>query len=156
MPDYFTTYELVQQLGNIPLVPEAKINIHFPMAKLDVLNVIGADNYTAIFGATNPYSSEDTDKLALAESYLVLKYLIPAMNTETTGAGVTKATGFGDSRKENLSEYDLEKMIQRYNDNAMKILNQYAKSVDKDEDGNEDILKVQGISMACISGEEGA
>ena len=35
----------------------------------------------------------------------------------------------------------------------MKILKSYAESVDEDEDGAEDILKVQGISMACISGD---
>jgi len=76
------------------------------------------------------------------------------LNNESTGAGITKATGFGDSRKENLSEYDVDKIIQRYEDTAMKILQRYAKSVDVDEDGAEDVLKVQGISMACISDEE--
>jgi len=154
MPDYFVTYGLVQQLGNLPKVSEEKISVHFPMAKIDVIDVIGQDNYTKLFAVTTPFTAEDKEKLEQAESYLTLKYLIPALNNESTGSGVTKATGFGDSRKENLSEYDLDKLTQRYNDNAMKILSLYKKSVDIDEDGNEDVLKVQGISMACISEED--
>jgi hypothetical protein len=155
MPDYFTTYELVQKLGNLPKVSQEKIEVHFPMAKLDVLDVIGAAAYDDIYDVSGDYTADDKVKLEQAEAYMTLKYLLPAINNESTGGGVTKSTGFGDSRKENLSELDLDKIIQRYDDNAMKILKKYAKSVDTDEDGNEDILKVQGLSMACISDEEG-
>jgi hypothetical protein len=152
--EYFVTYEQVRKLGNVPKVTQEDIEIHFPMAKLEVIDVIGQDNYTAILGGTDGYDESDLTKLQTAESYMALKYLIPALNNESTGAGITKATGFGDSRKENLSEYDVDKIIQRYEDSAMKILQRYAKSVDVDEDGAEDVLKVQGISMACISDEE--
>jgi hypothetical protein len=117
--------------------------------------VIGKDAYEKIYDVGENYTEADKKKLEQAESYMCLKYLLPAINNESTGGGVTKATGFGDSRKENLSEFDLDKIIQRYNDNAMRLLNSYAKSVDTDEDGNEDILKVQGLSMVCISDEEG-
>lgn len=155
MPDYFTTYELVQKLGNLPKVSQEKIEVHFPMAQYDVVSVIGKDAYEKIYDVGENYTEADKKKLEQAESYMCLKYLLPAINNESTGGGVTKATGFGDSRKENLSEFDLDKIIQRYNDNAMRLLNSYAKSVDTDEDGNEDILKVQGLSMVCISDEEG-
>lgn len=152
--DYFTTYDLVQNLGNLPKVSQGRIEVHFPMAKIDVIDMIGKETYEAILAGSEVYGDADKAKLQQAESYMVLKYLLPAINIESTGSGATKATGFGDSRKENLSEFDIDRIIQRYSDNAMKILKKYAKSVDADEDGAEDILKVQGISMACISDEE--
>lgn len=152
--DYFANYELVQKLGNLPKVSQERIEVHFPMAKIDVLDVIGSEAYDGILASADDYTALDKSKLEQAESYLTLKYLLPAINIESTGSGATKATGFGDSRKENLSEFDIDRIIQRYSDNAMKILKKYAKSVDADEDGAEDILKVQGISMACISDEE--
>lgn len=154
MSDFFATYQKVQKIGNLPNVAQEKIEEHIPMAKIDVVDVISEDTYTAILeGASDSFTQEDFDKVELAEVYLTLKYLLPALNIESTGSGVTKATGFGDSRKENLSEFDLDKIIGRYQDNAMKILKRYAKTVDVDEDGKQDVVKVQGISMACISQE---
>jgi hypothetical protein len=152
--DYFANYELVQKLGNLPKVSQERIEVHFPMAKIDVLDVIGSDAYEEIFAGTEGYDDSDKAKLEQAESYLTLKYLLPAINIESTGSGATKATGFGDSRKENLSEFDLDRIIQRYDDNAMKILKTYARSVDEDEDEAEDLVRVQGISMVCISDED--
>lgn len=153
MSDFFATYQKVQKIGNLPNVAQEKIEEHIPMAKIDVVDVISEETYTAILEPSDPYTQDDYDKVELAEVYLTLKYLLPALNIESTGSGVTKATGFGDSRKENLSEFDLDKIIGRYQDNAMKILKRYAKTVDVDEDGKQDVVKVQGISMACISQE---
>ena len=120
------------------------------MAQLDVLDVIGDEKYEEILADEE---SEDYAKLQTAENYLVLKYLLPALNIESTGSGVTKATGFGDSRKENISEFDLDKIINRYESNAMRILKNYAKEVDQDEDGNPDVVSVPGLRMACITEE---
>lgn len=154
MPDYFVTYQKVRELGNLPNLDQGKITPHFPIAKDDVLDIVGQETYDKIFAMTDTYTQDDYDRVQTAEVYFVLKYLIPSLNIESTGAGVTKATGFGDSRKENLSEFELEKLIERYESNAVKILKRYSKTIDQDEDGNDDVLRVQGIGMACISNSE--
>jgi len=164
---------MVQQLGNVAQVGEELITVHFPMAQIDMMDVIGQDTYEAILLAKDEsftteddplteqiesitYTPEDYKKLEQAESYLVLKYLIPTLNIESTGSGVTKATGFGDSRKENLSESDLEKITARYENNAMKILEKYVTILDVDEDGDADIINAGSLMMACIEDEDEA
>lgn len=154
MGNIFATYDSVRDLGNLPKVPDPKITPHLQLSKLDVVNVISNETYENIFAKTDPFVQDDYDKLVTAESYFVLSYLVPAINIESSGSGVTKATGFGDSRKENLSEYDLDKIIARYRDNAMKIIKSYVKEVDADENGALDILVTGSVQMACIGEDE--
>lgn len=149
--DYITTSNIIGKIGNIEKVvtdyPD-KITIHMPNAKTDVIDIIGQDKYDEIF--VKEEDDEDRVKIANAESYFALCYIVPAINNESAGAGITKSTGFGDGRKENLSEFDINSIIERYRATANKILSKYALAVDNDEDDNPDLVRAGSISMTAI------
>lgn len=88
-----------------------------------------------------------------AEARFVLYYLIPGLNISTSGDGITKARGIGDGRKENISELDVNTIIQRHKDQAEKLLKPYAKTVDNDADESPDILITPGISFAALDSD---
>jgi len=152
MADYIVTYQVVQKKGNLPLVGQDKIEEFFPEAKKDVLDIIGADKYAELFAA----AADDDDRLNVqaGEAYFVLCYLIPAIAKKSTGDGIIKATGFGDSRSETVSEFDVNQIIDRYRSTAVKMLKPYAQVIDTDEDENPDQVIVPHIKMGVIGSNE--
>ncbi len=149
---YFTTYEDVQKLGNLgDKVKQTVIEVYFPEAKADVVDRISQAEYDRILALG---TDDDNYKNVLtAETRFVLYYLIPGLNVSTAGDGITKARGVGDGRKENISEFDVNTIIQRHKVQAEKLLKPYAKTVDEDADENPDILITPGISFAALDAE---
>ncbi|HMQ98220.1 MAG TPA: hypothetical protein PKE39_04280 [Ignavibacteria bacterium] len=150
---YFATYEDVQKIGNLgDKVKQAVIEAYLPEAKADVIDRIGEAKYEEIYALG---VDDDSYKNVLtAEARFVLYYLIPGLNISTSGDGITKARGVGDGRKENVSELDINTIIQRHKDQAEKLLKPYAKTVDTDEDENPDILITPGLSFAALVSED--
>jgi len=149
--DFITSVETVGNVGNLKKIVQdapAKISQFLPNSKADVIDIIGEAKYAEIF-ALNA-DDEDRVKIANAESYFALCYIIPSINNESAGAGVTKSTGFGDGRKENLSESDIDSIIERYRATANKILSKYALELDNDEDDKPDVARAGAITMGAI------
>ncbi len=146
-----TSIETIAKIGNLQTLaadnPE-KIEIHLLSAKTDVIDIVSNDVYEEMLAKDE--DDEDRLQVANAEAYLALCYIIPAINIESAGAGVTKSTGFGDGRKENLSESDIESIIDRYRATANKILSKYAPEIDNDGDDSPDIARAGGMSMIVI------
>lgn len=152
MAEYFTNYELVQRIGNLAKVEQADIEPFFPEAKREVIDRIGTENYEKYYAASGEEHAEHEDYLniRLAETRFTLYYLIPAINISSAGDGITKARGVGDGRKENLSENEIDAIILRHKQQAEKLLKPYSRSVDNDEDENQDILITPNIGFSSI------
>ena len=148
---YFATYQDVQNVGNLSKVEQSVIEVYLPEAKADVIDRIGSAKYDEVYalGAEN----DDYKNIRTAETRFVLYYLIPGLNISTSGDGITKARGVGDSRKENISELDINTIIQRHKDQAEKLLKPYTQLVDNDEDENPDILITPGLSFAAMDSD---
>lgn len=148
MPSYLATVDKIKSIGNITRVGDDKISPHLPIAQFDVLDIIGQDKYNQILNSSQ--TETDYINIQLAECYFALSYIIPAINNETSGSGITKATGVGDGRKENLNETDINTIIERYRDNAIKILSKYQKEIDNDEDEKQDLVNTSKIKMISL------
>ena len=66
-----------------------------------------------------------------AFAYFVLAESLEFLNTNTTGSGIIKSTGFSDSRVELLSQYETEKRKQSLELKAYKLLEKYLNSKGK-------------------------
>ena len=145
---YFATYQLVQKFGNLPKVTQDTIETYLPAAKRELVDRIGPTKYDEIFDEGD--ESEDYLALQEAECRFVLYNLIPVININSGANGISKAQGVGDGRKENISEADVDRIIERHKDAAEKILKAYARSVDNDDDENEDILVTPSVKFAGL------
>lgn len=149
---YFATYQDVQRIGNLGnKVEQQIIEAYLPEAKADVTDRIGSAKYDEIYA--KGAADDDYKNVLTAEARFVLYYLIPGLNISTSGDGITKARGIGDGRKENISELDVNTIIQRHKDQAEKLLKPYAKTVDNDADEAPDILITPGISFAALDSD---
>jgi hypothetical protein len=149
MPEQFLSNNaLVKSLGNIQQTDESKINPHYTAAKDDVVDIIGKEKYDELVAA----DADDTDmmRVARAESYFVLSYCLPSLNLSSSGDGLKKATGFGDSRSENLSESEIQLIIERLRNSAERILSRYRLKKDTDEDGKADILTTAHVKFVGL------
>jgi len=149
---YFITYEDVQKVGNLgSKVAQSVIEVYFPEAKADVIDRIGTAKYDEIYALG---VNDDSYKVVrTAEARFALYYLIPQLNISTSGDGITKARGVGDGRKENISELDVNAIIQRHKDQAEKLLKPYTLLVDNDADEYPDILITPGLSFAALDSD---
>ena len=146
----FTDEERVRRLGNISAdVDIENFQDHLRTGKLDVLDVIGKEVYEKIYNEDG-YDAEDIENIAIAESYMCLKYVVPNFNLQSSGNGFTKSQGTGNGKQEALSESDIETMITRYDDNATKILKRYVIAPDNDYDKKPDVVVSNKISMVSI------
>lgn len=150
--DYIVTFEKVQGKGNLPNVAQATIEEYFPEAKKDVIDIIGQTKYDELYAL----EADDDDRLNVqaAEAYFVLTYLIPGIAKKSTGDGIIKATGFGDSRSETVSENEVTQMIDRYRATAVKMIKPYALVVDADDDEIADQCIIPGLKMGVIGNNE--
>jgi len=148
MDGFFATNESVKEFGNMPSLDVAKITPFFNGARRDVMDVITKEVYDDIVG----YDEDAVEYLDLkeAESYMLLKKLVPVVNISSEGDGITKATGTGDNRQENLSEMDLDRIIERYDGWAMAILKRYIPAADVDEDCSNDSVVTSSVTMIAI------
>lgn len=144
----FATISDVKVLGNLPKVPDATIEAMFPDAQREVVDRIGRDKYDELYDKGN----EDTDykNVKAAECRFVLFYLIPAININSGANGISKASGVGDGRKENISESDVDRICERHKEAAEKILKAYARVVDNDADENPDILMTSSVKFVGL------
>jgi hypothetical protein len=151
MADYIVTYDVVQSKGNLPNVKQATIEAFFPEAKKDVIDIIGADAYAEKFAL----AADDDDRLNVSagEAYFVLVYLLPAIAKKSSGDGIIKATGFGESRTETVGELELNQMIDRYRAVAVKLLKPYALALDADDDDKPDQCIIPGLKMGVIGSD---
>lgn len=145
---YFAEISDVKILGNLPKVPDATIEAMFPDAKREVVDRIGLAKYDELYA--KGAEDEDYKNVKAAECRFVLYYLVPAININSGANGISKASGVGDGRKENISEADIDRIIERHKDAAEKILKAYARAVDNDEDENPDILVTPSIKFVGL------
>ena len=138
----------VKSLGNLPKVPDATIEAMYPDAKREVVDRIGLAKYDELYA--KGAEDEDYKNVKAAECRFVLYYLVPAININSGANGISKASGVGDGRKENISEADIDRIIERHKDAAEKILKAYARAVDNDEDENPDILVTPSIKFVGL------
>lgn len=152
---YIADVTKVQELGNLPSVKAEILEPFFPQARKEMKKYIGADLY-ALFASDNEwdedadYNGDDTELIKAAEAYLVLCYAVGPLNVNSSGAGFTKSQGFGDGKKEILSENDIKGLEDRYRGFAEEILEDYIPALDADEDDNPDRLITGGFKMAAI------
>jgi hypothetical protein len=136
---YLADTDLIKKLSNLKGIKPAddyKITVHMPTAKQDTIDIIGQEKYDELTG--EEADADEKAWCASGEAYFALSYIVPAINIVSSGAGITKSTGFKDSRVENLNENDIEKIIQRYKDLAIKILSKFQKTIDEDAGEDED------------------
>ena len=146
--DYFATYDSVTTLGNLVKVAEEKFSPHFFTAQIDVVKAITKEKYEEVLAEVD---TDDYKKIQTAEGYLVLSYAIPFINISSSGDGITKATGYNDSRREILNERDIETIVDRCRDNAEKILQEFRPAlIDSDEDENNDYVSTADVKMIAI------
>ncbi len=145
--DNFATIDSVRTLGNLAKVGEDKIDPHFFTAQIDVVKFITEERYEEILGLVD---TDDYKKIQTAESYFVLSYLIPVINTSSTGNGIVKATGTGDGRAEMLSENDVDRIVERYRDTGEKILAEFSPVIDVNEDDANDRVSTPDVKMIAI------
>lgn len=133
--NYHTNVELVKLKGNLNQVSDELIEGQFEEARYDVEKLIGKDTYhESIESGDEEETADRFKKIQLAETYFVIKHLVPVINVETDGAGITKATGFNENRKENLSENDIDRIQERWHKKAIDLLAEFMKCDDADED----------------------
>lgn len=151
----FATEEKVKQFGNLENVSSATLlTVHFAGARRDVLDIIDEEKYDAIFAAkletVGDYSTADYENLEEAECKFVLARAVGPLNVSSSGNGMTRATGYGDGRQENLSFDEIQKLKDMYTEEAMKILKRYIAVPDADEDDNDDYVVTSNITMIAI------
>jgi hypothetical protein len=157
---YITDVKTIQAVGNIPKVTEDKIKIHMSSAKNDMISLIGATNYELLIPPADPgghdtssdVPADDIENAMKAEAYFALSYIVPAINIESSGSGITKATGYNNSRQENLSEYDIETIVNRYRDFATRLISKYILKIGPDT--KEDIYMGGPFKMVAINSED--
>lgn len=154
---YYTTAEKIKPLANLAVTENGKLEAHFLAAQDDVISIIGRANYDKYLAETiEPEEGKEDpelikEKITMAESYFVLSYALPSLNTISAGTGLQKASGFGDNRQENMSEQDVRTRCEQYRSNAIKLLGKYKPVVDNDDDGNPDVLITPGLKFAVLS-----
>lgn len=145
MIETITNIEQIKKEGNLLKVDGEKIQAHLPAAKADVIDVIGADKYSEIAAL------EDEDEVKIlagsGEAKMALCYILPAINLVSSGMGVTRSTGFQDNRVDNLSETELQNMIERLKRDAIKILSRF---IVVNADAPSGICNTGLIKMAAI------
>ena len=154
---YLAAYTDVQNIGNLGKISQEKIDVHFPLAKSKIIEMITEDTYDLLLDAGSETPAEDNDytegDFALAktgEAYMVLSLLIPAINTLSDGAGIKKVTGWDLSRNELLDMGDVDALCDRYKAEAEKIFAKYRQERDADEDTFEDRCVAGNIKMVSI------
>lgn len=144
----FATAGKVKIFANMPNLEDEVINTFMPSAKRDVAALITSTKYDEVYN--KGVNDDDYKNLEEAECYMLLKKLIPTINISSDGSGITKVQGTGDNKQENLSESDLDSIINRYDEWAMNILKDYIPAADVDEDDNTDFVKTPKITFIAI------
>lgn len=151
MSNYFANTESVGIFGNIKSYAATHaddIQIYFPSAKKDMIRLVGEKKYNEVIDKLGEDPThDDVIIFKQAESFFVIARLIPKLNIVSTGAGVTKAEGFGDGRKELLTENDIDSVVKRYRDDAELLLQDYIIITDEDDEEVENILIKGGLGV---------
>jgi len=153
---YIADVAKVKVLGNIPTVDdEATVEAFFPQARKEVKKFMGKELYELFasgdeWAADADYDDTDTELMQTAEAYMVLAYAVGPLNVNSSGAGFVKSTGFGDSRKEVLSQNDISELSFEYRKRAEELLEDYVTDTDTDEDCNPDTVQAGSLKMSAI------
>jgi hypothetical protein len=144
---YLATAAIIKSAGNLKLSEDSKIELWLPAAQQDVVQLIGQDKYDELLDL------EDTDikkKIAaLGEANYCLAYLVPNLNNASSGNGFTKSSGVGDGKIELLSQSDIENMVTRFRDEALKLLSGFVTKADPDAETNPSTLNAGPLKFAC-------
>jgi len=115
----------IRNEGNLPdKVSDAIINVHIEKASIEIRRILGDTLYQQIEGERDS-QTQRYKECSKAEALLTLSYLVFALNIETTGTGIVKVKGFGETRSELLDIRDVETLSERFRNEAMKILSAY-------------------------------
>lgn len=145
---FISDTEVVKKLGNLKAVTNDKIDPHFPAAKRDVTGLISNDTYDEYEAKAT--TDEDRVIISNAEAYFVLSYLLPSINISSSGDGIKRATGYNESRQENLSKAELDSYIETYRDTAERLLSPYRKLNDSTGDEVSDSVSTTHLKLISI------
>lgn len=145
---FLTSAGLCKKLGNLKQTEDEKIEVHFVAAKDDVIGIIGQVKYTEMLAASA--TDKDRIRIATAESYFVLSYTLPSINLSSSGDGIKSATGYGESRQNNLSQSELAMLIDNFRNTAERLLSNYREKKDITGDENPDIVSTAHLKLISI------
>lgn len=117
-----TSPEKVRREGNLnTTIIDEQILPAIEKASIELKRLLG-DLYNQVQNETNTQRRNEIEK---AESLLALSYLVWTLNIETSGSGIVKAKGFGESRSELESWVEIEMLSNRFRNEALQILKPY-------------------------------
>lgn len=147
--DYFCKYTDLISEGNLGKETDENILLpHIQLAHIEIVKLITQDVYDEHFEAGE--DDENYIILKKAEANLALSYAVYALNIETQGNGLVRATGFNESRKELLGQSEIEKLSTHFRDIAMDLLNPYIATETSTEETPADQINLGALTLSAI------
>jgi len=135
-----TTTSQIRQIGHLPSdLADEKVNPHLADAESELRSLITDSIYESIEAETATDDQDDKSKLARAEAMLALTYLLPSLNIRANSeqGGIVSSVGFAESKNSLLSQAELDNLIKKFHDRAMRIIQPYMTTEETDvEFGN--------------------
>lgn len=124
-----TTPDQVKEEGNLP--PSVDDNLLWPhifKASLEMKRCLTREKYVLIQGystSLNPDEIDIYDACCMAEANFAMSYAVRVLNIQTQGNGLVRSRGWDESRSENLSQSEIDKLAGHFKNTAMEILDPY-------------------------------
>jgi hypothetical protein len=128
----------VRNEGNLPKVSDSVITPHIQKAEVKLRRILGDSVYDDIANLQGSYAQSDKDRLVLAESLFALFYLIPVINTVTSGeGGITREIGFGETTTRYIDHQEAVGIANMYYNRGMAVIDEYIPQATEPEEVTE-------------------
>lgn len=148
MNDFILHTDLITE-GNLGKGTSPEVLLpHIETAIIETKLMIGADQFNTIAELTS--DKEENIILKKAVTNLALSYAVHAMNIETNGKGIVRATGFNESRNELLSRNEVKDLSEHFKSIATKLFQQFLPVEESTEDNPADEVNLGCGFMSSI------
>lgn len=134
-------------------VADGALNPHLIKGERKVRELLGVEAYEAIQAETSPYTAEDLALVTSAEALFAGAFALPFLGIRTSGAGIVRSTGQGDSRESLASTEDLLALGDVWKEQAVELIRGLIPAPDETE-SPEYGLTVGGIRWTSAGGAE--
>jgi hypothetical protein len=119
----------VKSEGNLDAsIKDEKITPHLFKASVELKKILSADVYTKVESYKDSQvaaEKEMFDVCQIAEANLAMSYAVKVLNIQTQGNGLVRTQGWDQSRSENLSQNEVEKLSDHFRNVAMNLIDPY-------------------------------
>lgn len=115
-------------------------------ASVKIKLLIGQDVYASLL--TKDATDPGRVNVAIAETHYSLYYILPAINVNATNTGLTRSTGFNESRIELLSYTEVMRIAEDHKTKALEFLSEFL--TDSNSDTNTSAVKTSVLNMRAL------